>query len=72
MKALIGECDRVLGFAVLGARADEVVAVVQVAMLGGPPFTVLRDGFLAHPTLAEGLNMLFARLAARRPMARTA
>jgi len=34
--------------------------VVQIAMLGGLPFTELRDGILAHPTLAEGLNMLFA------------
>lgn len=72
MKALVGEDDRILGFAMLGARADEVVAVVQVAMLGGLPFTALRDGILAHPTLAEGLNMLFATLAARRPMARAA
>ena len=44
----------------LGAQAGEVMAVVQMAMLGGLPFTALRDGILAHPTLAEGLNMLFA------------
>jgi hypothetical protein len=29
-------------------------------MLGGLPFTALRDGILAHPRLAEGLTMLFA------------
>jgi hypothetical protein len=23
------------------------------------PYTVLRDGVLAHPTMAEGLNSLF-------------
>ncbi len=42
-----------------GADAGEVAAVVQVAMLGRLPFTALRDGVLAHPTKAEGLNYLF-------------
>jgi pyruvate/2-oxoglutarate dehydrogenase complex dihydrolipoamide dehydrogenase (E3) component len=61
MKALVAtEDDRILGFAMLGARAGEVMAVVQMAMLGRLPFTALRDGIIAHPTLAEGLNMLFA------------
>jgi pyruvate/2-oxoglutarate dehydrogenase complex dihydrolipoamide dehydrogenase (E3) component len=61
MKALVaGASDRILGFAMFGAQAGEVMAVVQMAMLGGLPFTALRDGILAHPTLAEGLNMLFA------------
>ena len=48
----------------LGAQAGEVMAVVQMAMLGGLPFTALRDGILAHPTLAEGLNMVFATVSA--------
>ncbi len=61
MKALVAaDGDRIVGFAMLGAQAGEVMAVVQMAMLGGLPFTALRDGILAHPTLAEGLNMLFA------------
>ncbi len=51
----------ILGFAMLGAEAGEVTAVVQMAMLGGLPFTALRDGILAHPTMAEGLNYLFAQ-----------
>jgi probable pyridine nucleotide-disulfide oxidoreductase len=70
MKALVAvDSDDILGFAVLGAQAGEVMAVVQMAMMGGLPFTALRDGILAHPTLAEGLNMLFAsvRPAARQP-----
>lgn len=63
MKALVAaDGDRILGFAMLGAQAGEVMAAVQVAMLGGLPFTALRDGILAHPTLAEGLNMLFAKV----------
>jgi hypothetical protein len=40
------------------------MAVVQTAMLGGLPFTLLRDAILAHPTMAEGLNALFAALPA--------
>ncbi len=50
---------KILGFAMIGAEAGEVTAVVQMAMVGGLPFTALRDGILAHPTMAEGLNYLF-------------
>lgn len=61
MKALIDiHSDRILGFTMLGADAGEVIAVVQTAMLAGSPFTVLRDAILTHPTMAEGLNVLFA------------
>jgi len=72
MKALVAaDGDRIVGFAMLGAQAGEVMAVVQMAMLGGLPFTALRDGILAHPTLAEGLNMLFAKVGpAGEPLAR--
>jgi pyruvate/2-oxoglutarate dehydrogenase complex dihydrolipoamide dehydrogenase (E3) component len=56
--------DQVLGFAMLGAEAGEVTAVVQVAMLAGLPYTALRDAILSHPTMAEGLNLLFANLPA--------
>lgn len=52
--------SRILGFAMLGPEAGEVAAVVQIAMLGRLPFTALRDGVLAHPTMAEGLNYLFS------------
>ena len=44
----------------LGADAGEVLAVVQTAMLAGLPYTGLRDAILTHPTMAEGLNVLFA------------
>jgi pyruvate/2-oxoglutarate dehydrogenase complex dihydrolipoamide dehydrogenase (E3) component len=43
-------------------NAGEVLSVVQMAMLGGLPFTTLRDGIFAHPTITEGLNMLFANV----------
>jgi pyruvate/2-oxoglutarate dehydrogenase complex dihydrolipoamide dehydrogenase (E3) component len=63
MKALVAaDDDRILGFAMLGVQAGEVMAVVQMAMLGGLPYTALRDAILAHPTVSEGLGMLFARV----------
>jgi hypothetical protein len=36
--------------------------MLQVAMMGGMPYTALRDGVFAHPTLAEALNTLFTSL----------
>lgn len=52
--------DRILGAAILGLEGGEVMAVLQVAMMGGLPYTALRDGVFAHPTLVESLNNLFA------------
>lgn len=61
MKAIIdSHYDRILGFTAFGTDAGELMAVVQVAMLGGMPFTSLRDAILTHPTMAEGLVALFA------------
>jgi pyruvate/2-oxoglutarate dehydrogenase complex dihydrolipoamide dehydrogenase (E3) component len=62
MKCLIAEDDRILGFSMVGERAGEVVATVQIAMLGNLPYTLLRDAILAHPTMTEGLNLLFANV----------
>ena len=52
--------DDILGFTMIGPDAGEVMAAVQTAMLGGLPYTVFRDAILTHPTMAEGLNGLFA------------
>lgn len=61
MKALISPDDhRILGFTMVGAEAGEVMAVVQMVMQSRAPYTVLRDAILAHPTMAEGLNVLFS------------
>ena len=49
-----------LGFAMFGAEAGEVMAVVQMAMLAGMPSTALRDAILAHPTMAERRHALLA------------
>jgi pyruvate/2-oxoglutarate dehydrogenase complex dihydrolipoamide dehydrogenase (E3) component len=61
MKALIeADGSRILGFTMIGPEAGEVMTVVQMAMLAGLPYTALRDAILTHPTMAEGLNALFA------------
>lgn len=63
MKALVeANGDRILGFTMLGVGAGEVVAVVQIAMLAGLPYTALRDAVLTHPTMAEALGPLFANV----------
>jgi pyruvate/2-oxoglutarate dehydrogenase complex dihydrolipoamide dehydrogenase (E3) component len=59
-KALIGTDDRILGFTTFGAEASEMMAVVQTAMIGGLPYTALRDAIFTHPTAAEGLGGVFA------------
>ena len=61
IKMLIAtESDQILGFTVFGAEASEFMAVVQTAMLGELPYTMLRDGIFTHPTAAEGLTVLLA------------
>jgi pyruvate/2-oxoglutarate dehydrogenase complex dihydrolipoamide dehydrogenase (E3) component len=63
MKAVVdADSGRILGAAVLGIEGGEIMAVIQVAMTAGVPYTVLRDGVFAHPTLAESLNTLFGAL----------
>jgi pyruvate/2-oxoglutarate dehydrogenase complex dihydrolipoamide dehydrogenase (E3) component len=63
MKAVVdARTDRILGAAVLGVEGGEIMSVLQVAMMGGVPYTALRDGVFAHPTLAESLNNLFMTL----------
>ncbi|HET9158015.1 MAG TPA: mercuric reductase [Myxococcaceae bacterium] len=53
------ETDRILGFAALGFEGGELASVVQTAMLGDLPWTVLKDAIYPHPGLAESLNNLF-------------
>jgi pyruvate/2-oxoglutarate dehydrogenase complex dihydrolipoamide dehydrogenase (E3) component len=63
MKAVVdADTGQILGAAVLGIEGGEIMAVLQMAMVGRVPYTVLRDGVFAHPTLAESLNNLFMTL----------
>jgi pyruvate/2-oxoglutarate dehydrogenase complex dihydrolipoamide dehydrogenase (E3) component len=60
LKALVGaDDDRILGFTGFGAGAGEIMSAVQIGMVGGLPYTALRDAAIAHPTLVEGLHSLF-------------
>jgi pyruvate/2-oxoglutarate dehydrogenase complex dihydrolipoamide dehydrogenase (E3) component len=59
MKAVIdAETKRIVGCAVLGVEGGEIMAMIQIAMMGKLPYTVLKDGIFAHPTLSESLNNL--------------
>jgi pyruvate/2-oxoglutarate dehydrogenase complex dihydrolipoamide dehydrogenase (E3) component len=63
MKAVVdAETGQILGCAVLGIEGGEVMAMIQIAMMGKMPYTVLRDAVFSHPTLAESLNSLFATI----------
>jgi len=60
MKAVVdAESDQILGCAVLGLEGGELMSMMEIAMMGKLPYTVLRDGVFAHPLLAESLNNLF-------------
>ena len=63
MKAVVdSDNDQILGCAILGIEGGEIMAMLQIAMMGGLPYTALRDAVFSHPTLAESLNNLFAAL----------
>jgi pyruvate/2-oxoglutarate dehydrogenase complex dihydrolipoamide dehydrogenase (E3) component len=59
MKMLLAaDSDAILGFTAFGAEASELMAAVQTAMIGRVPYTTMRNGIFAHPTMAEGLTFL--------------
>jgi len=63
LKALIAaDGEQILGFTMIGPEAGEVMPVMQTAMLGRMPYTVLRDAVIAHPTMAEGLGSLLSNV----------
>ncbi len=60
MKAIVdADTQQILGAAILGIEGGEMMSVLQLAMTGNLPYTAIRDGIFAHPTLAETLNDLF-------------
>src|SRR5262249_41309821 len=66
MKAIVdADTNQILGCAILGVEGGEVMTVLQVGMMGKFPYTVIRDGIFAHPTLAESLNNLFMAMDAQ-------
>ena len=63
MKASVdADTGEILGFTCLGLEGGEIMAVVQVAMMGGVTWERLQDAVFAHPSLAESLNNLWGNL----------
>src|ERR1039457_2299410 len=56
------DSDLILGAAVLGIEGGEIMSAIEIAMMGKLPYTALRDGVFAHPTLMESLNNLFTAM----------
>jgi pyruvate/2-oxoglutarate dehydrogenase complex dihydrolipoamide dehydrogenase (E3) component len=60
IKVLVDEAtDQILGCAVLGIEGGEIMSMIQIAMMGRVPSSVLREAIFAHPALAESLNNVF-------------
>jgi pyruvate/2-oxoglutarate dehydrogenase complex dihydrolipoamide dehydrogenase (E3) component len=67
IKAVVdAESGQILGAAVLGIEGGEIMSAIEIAMMGKLPYTALRDGTFAHPTLAESLNNLFAGMESQK------
>jgi pyruvate/2-oxoglutarate dehydrogenase complex dihydrolipoamide dehydrogenase (E3) component len=63
MKVIIDAAtDQILGATILGLEGGEIMSMLQLAMMGKLPYTVLREATFAHPTLAESLNNLFTHI----------
>ncbi|HZU66075.1 MAG TPA: mercuric reductase [Ktedonobacteraceae bacterium] len=63
MKAIVdADNNQILGCAILGIEGGEIMAMLEIAMLGKVPYTTLREAIFAHPTLAESLNNLFGMI----------
>ena len=64
LKAVVDtDTKQILGCACLGIEGGELMAMIQIAMMGKLPYTALQTGIFAHPTLAESLNNLFSNFA---------
>jgi pyruvate/2-oxoglutarate dehydrogenase complex dihydrolipoamide dehydrogenase (E3) component len=63
MKVIVdADTKLLLGAAILGLEGGEIMSMLEIAMLGKLPYTVLQEAIFAHPTLAESLNNLFGYL----------
>lgn len=63
MKAIVdADTQQILGCAILGIEGGEIMSMLQLAMMGNIPYTRIKEGVFAHPTLAESLNNLFMTL----------
>lgn len=72
MKILVDRSDLIVGFAMVGSDAGEVVAAVQTAMLAKLPYPKLRDAVITHLTMAEGLGPLLGKVPSYQSASRKA
>jgi len=61
------DSDEILGFTAFGTEASELMAALQVAMIGHLPCTALGARIFTHPTIAEGLVFLLSGTPASPP-----
>ena len=60
MKAIVdSDTGQILGCTILGVEGGEVMAMLQIAVMGSVHYTKIKEAIFAHPTLAESLNNLF-------------
>jgi pyruvate/2-oxoglutarate dehydrogenase complex dihydrolipoamide dehydrogenase (E3) component len=61
-KVLVGPDDRILGAAIMGPEAGDIMTILQVAMTGRLRYQQLQNMVIAHPIWAEGLNVVWREL----------
>ena len=61
-KVLVGSDDRILGAAILGPEAGDIMTVLQVAIAGRLRYQQLQEMVIAHPVWAEALNTVWREL----------
>jgi len=63
LKAIVNLDNKmILGAAMLCSNGGELMSILQMAMMGNVTYDKIRDAVYAHPTFAESLNNLFARV----------
>lgn len=63
LKAIVNLDNKmILGAAMLCSNGGELMSILQMAMMGNVTYDRIRDAVFAHPTFAESLNNLFARV----------
>jgi pyruvate/2-oxoglutarate dehydrogenase complex dihydrolipoamide dehydrogenase (E3) component len=62
-KVLVDEKDHIVGASVLCAEGGELMTMFQLIMMGNLKYQQLQNMVIAHPSWAEGLNNVFAKLA---------
>ena len=56
---MVANTHQILGATLIGPNVSEVITAVQLAMAGSLTYEQLRFLPVAHPTMTEGLQVLF-------------